>query len=133
MQKADDHIPIAGQFMFPPSCSATSPIPRKKIRYDRASIGDPAKGREFINILSKLPVIDCDVDNTSHCHILHNNVHSALCEAFPVSKTKKKSFITDATFKYICEASDLKKKRLKLCIFMFFKCTALGCIRRLGQ
>jgi len=64
-------------------------------------------------------VVDCDVDNTSHCHILHNNVHSALCEAFPVSKIKKKSFITDATFKHICDASDLKKKRLKL--FKIFK------------
>ena len=39
--------------------------------------------------------------------------------SFSVSKIKKKSFITDATFKHICDASDLKKKRLKL--FKIFK------------
>ncbi len=104
-QTADDHIPIIGQFQFPPACGSSAPIPRKKIRYDRASLGDPVKGNHFINILQKLPVIECGVDNTSHCHILHNNVHSALCEAFPVSKIKRKGFITDATFKHICDAS----------------------------
>jgi len=118
-QTADDHIPIIGQFQFPPACGSSAPIPRKKIRYDRASLGDPVKGNHFINILQKLPVIECGVDNTSHCHILHNNVHSALCEAFPVSKIKRKSFITDATFKHICDASVLKKKRCTL--FNVFK------------
>ncbi len=43
-----------------------------------------------------------------------NNVHSALCEAFPITKIKKNSFITDDTFKIICEASDMKEKKCKL-------------------
>ncbi len=119
VQAADDHIPISGLFQFPPACGVTAPIPRKKVRYDRASLGDPVKGKEFINILNALPVIDCNVGNTSHCHILQNNVHSALCEAFPATKIKGKSFITSETFKHICEASDFKKKRCKL--FKVFK------------
>ncbi len=84
-QAADDHIPIAGFFQFPVACCSTAPIPRKKVRYDRASLGDPEKGKHFINLLNALPVIACNVDNTSHCHMLQHNVHSALCEAFPIS------------------------------------------------
>ena len=33
---------------------------------------------------------------------------------FPLLKLKKKSFITVATFKLMCEASDMKKKKRKL-------------------
>ncbi len=91
VQAADDHIPIAGFFQFP-VVSVTAPIPRKKVRYDRASLGDPVKSQCFINLLNNLPVVHANVDNTSHCHTLQNNVYSALCEAFPVTKIKKKSF-----------------------------------------
>ena len=36
VQAADDHIPIAVFFQFP-VVNVTAPIPRKKVRYDRAS------------------------------------------------------------------------------------------------
>ena len=81
VQAADDHIPIAGFFQFP-IFDSTAPIPRKKIRYDRAALSDAVKSLNFINLLNNLPIVEVGVDNTSHCHILQHNVHSALCEAF---------------------------------------------------
>ncbi len=112
IQAADDHIPIAGFFQFP-TVRSVAPIPRKKVRYDKASLGDPVKSLNFINLLNNLPVVKCNVDNTSHCHILQHNVHDALCEAFPSNKIKRKSFISADTFKYICEAADMKRKKCR--------------------
>ena len=55
-QAADDHIPIAGFFQLP-IIDSTAPIPRKKIRYDRAALGDEIKARSFINLLNNLPIV----------------------------------------------------------------------------
>ncbi len=88
-QASVDHFPMSGVFRFP-RVTSPAPIPRKKVRYDRAALGDADKSQTFINLLENLPEVDVSVDNTSHCHILQHNVHIALCLAFPFEKSKGK-------------------------------------------
>ncbi len=47
VQAADDHFPMSGVFRLPP-VSSYAPIRRKKVRYDRAALGDASKSQHCI-------------------------------------------------------------------------------------
>ena len=115
-QKAPDHYPISCSFCLDFG-SSSSPLPRKKIGYDKKAFKDPAKCKIFESLVAKFPEVGIQVDNVSHCHIIQSNVYEALCSAFPLDKVKRQDYITDSTFRYICEASKMRKKKAKA-----FKC-----------
>ncbi len=111
-QKAPDHYPISLGFTLD-FCVSSSPLPRKRIGYDRNAFNDSSKCEVFKSLVTKFPNIGVCTDNVSHCHIVQTNMYDALCVAFPRGKDKRQAYITDGTFRYICEASDMRKRRSK--------------------
>ena len=109
-QKAPDHYPISLRFTldFVDSCS---PLLRKRIGYDRNAFNDSSKCEVFESLVANFPNIGVCTDNVSHCHIVQSNIYEALCVAFPRGKIKRQAYITDNTFRYICEASAMRKRK----------------------
>ncbi len=69
--------------------------------------------------LNRLPSVDVGVENTSHSQTLQHNTYNALCEAVPFERIERKGYISASTFKVICEASDMKKRKSKFCRRLF--------------
>ena len=73
-------------------------------------------------MVADFPNIGVSTDNVSHCHIVQSNLYNALCVAFPRGRIKRQAYITDGTFRYICEASAMRKRKSN---FYRFKHSAL--------
>ncbi len=112
-QKAPDHYPISLEFVLDVG-TTSSPLPRKKIGYDRNALNDPSKCEVFKSLVADFPNLGVSTDNVSHCYIVQSNLYNALCIAFPRGKVKRQSYITDDTFRYIREVSAMKKRKSKL-------------------
>ncbi len=89
-QKAPDHYPISLEFSLD-LVNSCSPLPRKRIGYDRNAFGDPTKCNHFQSLVAEFPDVGVCTDNVSHSHIVQSNVYEALCIAFPRGKVKKKA------------------------------------------
>jgi len=109
----------------------SAPQRRRAIKYDKDSFSDPIKSMHFEKLVSEMPAIDIDVDNSSHCYLVDEYIRESLETCLPLPKSiKKKEFISDSTFALILHGHGLAKlmrksdrcfdKTLLLAIFGFW-------------
>jgi len=88
---------------------------RKILKYDRAKLKDPARCKQFREIMNSMPAIPMHVDNASHCYILDTNVYNALCTCFPEDAIKKRQeYISESTFRAIVQVGRERRMLFKL-------------------
>jgi len=89
----------------------SAPQRRRVINYDKDSFNDPVKAANFEKLVSEMPPIDIDVDNSSHCYLVDEHIRESLETCFPRPRNiKKKEFISDSTFALILHGHGLAKK-----------------------
>ena len=94
-----DHRPLVCMVALKLS-NGSAPQRRRVQNYDKDSFHDPVKAQNFEKLMSEMPPIGIDVDNSSHCYIVDKHIMESLETCFPRMKhTKKKEFISDSTFR----------------------------------
>lgn len=88
--KSMDHIPMIGKFMMPVG-SHEPPFKRRVLQYDKGKIGDSVCDNKFMHNIQNIKIPMYLIENTSHCHILDEEVRTAAADAYPVKNRVKKT------------------------------------------
>ena len=115
LQTDKDHIPICAVVCIPTSDVSNHHVRRRVVGYDVSKIHDKECAEAFRDKIKTFPVIGVEVENSTHCHLIQNFSQEALIECFPKSSIQqKKEYITDSTFKIVCDGRALCKKMAKI-------------------
>ena len=78
-----DHRPLVCMVALKLS-NGSAPQRRRVQNYDKDSFHDPVKAQHFEKLMSEMPPIEIDVDNSSHCYIVDKHIRESLETCFPV-------------------------------------------------
>jgi hypothetical protein len=122
-----DHIMVAVDVVLelaPTECTAS----RRALGYSRSSLSSPEVSAVLAQALEMVPLVDRDVEPSSHCHIIDEAVRKALVESAPRTEVKKPraEFMSDSTFALVlaksrefrrgCRAGRALKRGLLSCL-----------------
>ena len=103
----DDHDPISVAVQLIPRAQTTS-VSRRVPTYDRAGLRDPRKLMEVQRGLGQIRPLPADVELTSRCHDLDEQVLGVLQRCCPRSceKAPRKPWLSDAMFQLVMNKSN---------------------------
>ena len=106
-QDIDDHVCMC-VCLIVQFANCRIPEFRRKLGYDKNNMDNPEARKMFIGKCESFQPIPMHIDNTSHCHMMHEQVYAALCECFPPE-------VMFVRKEFLCEATKLEMKKLRVC------------------
>ena len=99
-----DHIPIGAMFAFSPTQN-TEFHKRRKLTYNPKLIGNPLNDSVFIQLSYNIIQPVFNMDTTSHCWLLEEQIKHCLNLVYPVSSlpSKKNKYLFEFTFNIIVQ------------------------------
>ena len=109
-RSSDDHLPVA--------ITVTMPAPQKHgvskrrvVEYDRHKVVDPICMQRFSALLQLCPAVPFHIDATSHVHVVNEYIRdSAACAFTKSGASKRKEYVSDATFALILQRGRLRAR-----------------------